>query len=229
MPVAADQRALLAQQVERRLVLVLVELVGVLDAEFRLVEHQVVGGIGDVDRAVIGLDAALVGLAVGQVHFLEDDIPALGRFLEDGGVVHQDVRTPLVRDAVVDLVDREPGGVLQPVVDRLPALDEIGVDRLHALAGDEAQRGITRSRDEVEAAFVHQRDHLVRRVGGLDVDLAARLLLEGRHPVVVLVGLTALDIARPGDDVDLALALAEFLDLGDRLTGEGQRNRQRRA
>jgi hypothetical protein len=37
VPVAADQRALAAQQVERRLVLVFVELVGVLDAEFRLV------------------------------------------------------------------------------------------------------------------------------------------------------------------------------------------------
>ena len=66
VPVAADQRALLAQQVERRLVLVLVELVGILDAELRLVRHQIVGGVGDVDRAVIGLDAALVGLAVGQ-------------------------------------------------------------------------------------------------------------------------------------------------------------------
>ena len=79
VPVALDQRVLLAQEVERRLVLVLVQLVGVLDAELGLLGHQIERGVGDVDGAVIGLDAALVGLAVGQRLLLEDDVPALRR------------------------------------------------------------------------------------------------------------------------------------------------------
>ncbi len=77
VPVAADELALLAQQVEGGLVLVLVELVRALDAEFRLVRHQVERRIGDMDRAVIGLHAALVGLAVRQGRLLEDDVPGL--------------------------------------------------------------------------------------------------------------------------------------------------------
>ena len=51
-------------------------------------------------------------------------------------------------------------------------------------------------------------DHLVGRAGVLTVDLAAGLLLELGHPVVGRVGLAALDVAGPGDDVDRALALA---------------------
>ena len=201
VPVAADERALDAQQVEGGLVLVFVEFVGVLDAEFRLVGHQVEGGVGDVDRAVIGLDAALVGLAVRQGHFLEDDVPALRRLVLEGfGVVHQHVRSPDIGRAVVDAVDRVPRRVLQPLVDGRPARDQVGVDRLDALAGDEAQRCVARGGDEVEAAFVHQRDHFVGGGGRLDADLAAGLLLEAGDPVVGLVGLAALDIAGPGDD-----------------------------
>ncbi len=76
VPVAADDLPLAAQQLERRLVLVLVQLIGVLDAEFGLVGLEVERGVGDVDRPVEGLDAARIGLAVGQVHRLEDDVPA---------------------------------------------------------------------------------------------------------------------------------------------------------
>ncbi|MNT31949.1 hypothetical protein D3C72_1678090 [compost metagenome] len=184
---------------------------------------QVVGGVGDVDRAVIGLDAALVGLTIRQGHFLEDDVPALGRFVLEGfGIVHQHVRPPDIGDAVVNAVDRVPGRVLHALVDRLPAGDEIGIDGLDALAGDEPHRGVARGGDEVEAAFVHQGDHFVRGRGGLDGDLAAGVGFELGDPVVILVGLAALDIASPGDDGERAFTLAEFLQrfLGDGIGGE---------
>jgi hypothetical protein len=177
---------------------------------------------GDIDRAVIGLDAALVGLAVGERHFLEDDLPAGRRFLEGFGVVHQHVRAPDIGRAVVDAVLGVPGRVLQALVDGLPGRDEVGVDRLDALAGDEAERRVARGGDEVEAAFVHQGDHFVRGRGGLDGDLAAGIGLELGNPVVILVGFAALDITGPGDDGERAFTLAEFLQrfLGDGIGGE---------
>ena len=42
-----------------------------------LVVHQVQRRVGDVDRAVEGLHAALVRLAVGQRHLLEHHVPAV--------------------------------------------------------------------------------------------------------------------------------------------------------
>jgi len=80
---------------------------------------------------------------------------------------------------------------------------------LHGLAGNQAEARIARSGDEVEAAAVHQGDHLVRGSGDFDVDLAAGRLFEVGDPVIGLVGLAALDVAGPGDDIDLALALAD--------------------
>ncbi len=95
-----------------------------------------------------------------------------------------------------------------------------GVDLLHRAALDQAQRGVARGGDEIEAAAIHQRDHFVRAAGGLHRDLAAGFLFEAGHPVVILVGFTALDIARPGDDGDFAFALADALQrLG--LGGDG--------
>ena len=100
---------------------------------------------------------------------------------------------------------------------------EVEIDLLHPLAGDEAQRGVARGGDEVEAALVHQGDHLVGGAGGLDVDLAAGLLLEIGDPVVALVALAALDVSRPGDDIDLAFALADgFGHLGQRRAAKGK-------
>jgi hypothetical protein len=61
-----DQRLLLAQQFEHGLVLGFGQFVRVLDAQFRLGRFQVQRRVGDVDRT-IGLHAALVRLAVGQV------------------------------------------------------------------------------------------------------------------------------------------------------------------
>ena len=118
--------------------------------ELRLVRHQVQRGVGDVDRAVEGLHPALVRLAVGQRHLLEHHPPARRRLLEDLGVVHQHVRAPLVGHAVVLAVDRVPGRVLEPRVDRAPARDQVDVDRLHPLAGDQPQlaspEAVTRSK-----------------------------------------------------------------------------------
>ena len=211
VPVARHDLALGPEQLQRRLVLVFVELVGILDAELRLLVHEVERRVGDVDRAVERLDSALVGLAVRQVLFLEHDRPALRRFLEDVGVVGEHVGTPLVGNAVVRAVDRVPRSILQTLVDVLPGRNEVDVDRLYALAGDEPERCIARRGDEIEAAFVHQGDHFVRRSGRLDVDLAAGRLLEVGDPVVVLVRFSPFDVAGPGDDVDLAFPGAHFL------------------
>src|SRR5690606_37151572 len=62
VPVAANERALLAQQVQRGVVLIAVEGVGIGDAKLGVVVHQVQGRVGDVDGAVICLDAT--GIAV---------------------------------------------------------------------------------------------------------------------------------------------------------------------
>ena len=206
VPVAVDQVVLLAQQVEHGGVLLLVELVGVGDAQGGLGGLEVEGGVGDVDRAVIGLHAALVGLAVGQVLRFEHHGPAVRRLGEGLGVVHQQVGAPLVGGAVGLAGDGVPGRVLQARVDVLPVGDQVGVDGLHALAVDQAQRGVAGGGDQVVAALGHEADHLVGGGGGLHVDLAAGVLLELADPVVVLVGLAAFDVAGPGDDVEAAFA-----------------------
>ncbi len=223
MPVAVDQRLLLAQQLQHGLVLRFAQLVWVLDAQLRLGRLQVQRRIGDIDRPIIGLHAALVRLAVGQVLRLEQHAPAGGRLLEHVGVVQQHVRPPLVWGAVDLLVDHVPATVLQPWVDVLPVGDQGGIDWLHPLARDEPQRGIARGGDQVVAALGHQADHLVRGGGGLDADLAAGFLLEAGHPVVGLVAFTAFDVAGPGDDVQAALAGAQGLGrFGSLQAGAGQ-------
>jgi hypothetical protein len=115
-------------------------------------------------------------------------------------------------------IDRVPGRILEPIVNGLPTGDQVDIDRLNLLAGDQTERRIARGGDEIEAALVHERDHLVGGGGRLDVNLAARLLLEGGDPVIVLVGLTALDVAGPGDDIDLALASPTAVGISARAT-----------
>ncbi|MPL93019.1 hypothetical protein SDC9_39143 [bioreactor metagenome] len=211
VPVARDQLTLALQEFKRRGILVLVQLVGVLDAEFGLVRLQIHRRIGNVDRAVIGLHPALVRLAVGQRLLVEHDIPAVGRGLEHLGVVHQHVRPPHEGHAVMGAVDGVPGRILQPVVDALPVGDQIDVDRLHLAARDQPQRGIARGGDQIEAPLVHQRHHFIGGARGLHLDLAAGGLLELGDPVIGRIGLAALDIARPGDDRQRPLGLAQFL------------------
>jgi len=48
--------------------------------------------------------------------------------------------------------DRVPMRVLQARVDVLPIRDEVDIDLLHRLAGDEAEAGVARGGDEIEAA-----------------------------------------------------------------------------
>ena len=205
---------LLAHDIERRLVLVFVQFIGVLDAEFGLLGHEIQGGVGDIDGPVIGLDSPLVRLAVRQRLLLEHHAPALRRVLEDVGVVHEDVGAPLVGNAVVFAVDRVPRRILQALVERLPAWDQRGIDLLHPLAGDKPQRGVAGGGDQVEVALVHQGDHFVRGAGGLHIHLAAGLFLEIRDPVGVLIAVATLDVSRPSDDIDLALALPDARGVG---------------
>ena len=76
--------------------------------------------------------------------------------------------------------------------------------------------GVAGGRDEVPlvpAAVGHQRDHLAGGAGVLDVDDAARGLLEGLDPL-------GLGVALPGDDIERPLALA---DRGGRLDALGRR------
>ena len=213
MPVAAHQITLLAQQVQRCLVLVFVQLIGAGDAQLRLVEHQVLRGIGDVDRAVIGLHPALVRRAVGQGLLFKNHVPRRGGFLENLGVVHQNVRSPHIGHAIVHTANGVPGRVLQALVNRAPGRDQAGVDRLHALARDQPQRRIARRGHKVEPAFVHQGHHLVRCGCRLDVHLAAGRFFEPGDPVKGLVGLAAFDIACPGHDVQLAFTRPDGCNL----------------
>ena len=208
MPVAAHDGPLHAQQVERGLVLIFVQLVGRGDAKLGLVEHQVLRRIRDMDRAVIGLYATCIGLAIGQVHGFEYDVPRGWRLFENIGVIHQNVGAPHIRHAVMHAVHGMPARLLQTRIDGGPRGDQRGIDRLHAAAGDQAQRGVARSGDKVKPALVHQRNHLVRGIGGLDLDHAAGVGLEFGYPVKGLVGLAAFDVAGPGDDGNFAFAVA---------------------
>ena len=167
---------------------------------------EVQGRVGDVDRVVVR--GHLAGVWRGLV---EDDVPARRSGLDLALVPHEQVRPAAVRDAVHLPVDRVEVPVLEARVDVLVVRDEVGVHRGDIAAGDEAQRGVTRRRDAVVAPRAHERDHLVRRVAGLDVDLAARLLLERGDPVDLRVGRPVLGVAGPGDDVQLALARAELV------------------
>ncbi|MNG92144.1 hypothetical protein D3C79_510650 [compost metagenome] len=229
MPVAPHQLALLAQQIEGGLVLLLVQFVRILDAERGLMAHQIEGCIGNVDGAIECLYPPLVGFAVRQGLLLEHHTPGVGRLGEHLGVVHQYVAAPLVGHAIVLAIYRVPGSILQAGVYLAVARDERQVECLHLAPRDEAQAGVAGGSHQIEAPLVHQGHHLVRGGGRLDADLAAGLLLEAGYPVVVLVGLAALHVAGPGHDIELAFTLAEFgrggLDLAcqqGRDQGQGQ-------
>ena len=72
-PVLADVRALLLEQVDRGVELLVVELVDVVDPQVGLGRLQVQRRVGDVDRAVVGGDLALVRRAL-----VEDGAPESG-------------------------------------------------------------------------------------------------------------------------------------------------------
>ena len=149
----------------------------------------------------------LLLLPSGSVCLLEHHVPAGRRLvLEDVGVVHQHVPAPLVRHAVVGVVLVVPGRLLQPRVDRSCSSGSgatlIGCTFLprisRVLASPDA---VTRSKPpSFISATISSEVPAV-----LTLTLQPRLLLEVGHPVEVLVGGAALDVAGPGDDVDLAL------------------------
>ncbi len=143
MPIAANQRALGPQQVQRRLVLLFIQFIGILDAEFWFFLHQEQGRIGDVDGAIKRLDPALVGFAIGQVLLFKHHVPALWRFLENIGVVGQHICPPLIGRSIVNAINSVPRRFLQALVNGFPGWNEVNIDGLNALAGNEAQRGIT--------------------------------------------------------------------------------------
>ena len=91
-----------------------------------------------------------------------------------------------------------------------PARDQVDVDLLHPLAGDEAQRSIPGCRHQIETTFVHEGHHLVGGIGGLDLYLAGGLFFETGDPVELGIGFTAFNVTRPGNDTHLAFAGAEF-------------------
>jgi hypothetical protein len=109
-------------------------------------------------------------------------------------------------------IDRMPRRILQPLIDRLPAGNQIDVDGLQLAAGDQTIAGITRGRDEIKAAFIHQGHHFVGRRGDFVIDFATGVLLELRDPIVGRIRLAALDVADPRDDIDLAFALSDRLE-----------------
>ena len=206
-PVLADVGVLLLEQVDRGLELLVVERVRVLDAQVGLGRHQVDGGVGDVDRRVVGRHLARVVRRV-----VEDGRPRVGRRRHDLGVVHQQVGATAVRDAVGDPVDAVPRLHLQRVEDVGVVGHQVGVDRLDVAGRDQPQRRVAGGRNDVVLAGLHQVDHVVGGRCRLDVDLAAGLLLERRHPVDGRVGAAVLGVAGPGDDVQLALGLAQLLE-----------------
>ena len=116
-----------------------------------------------------------------------------------GGVVEQQVRAAAVRDAVVRARHAVPGLVLELREDVGVVRHERGVHRLDAVAVDEPQRGVAGGGHDVVLAGGEQLHGLGGRGEGLDGDLAAGLLLEGRHPVDGRVRRAVLGVAGPGE------------------------------
>ena len=150
---------------------VLVERVRVRDAEVGLRRHQVHGRVGDVDRAVVDRHRA-----VGRRAALEHDAPRVGRAVgERLGVVHEQVGAAAVGHAVRHAVDRVPRLQLEALEDVGVVRDQVGVDRRHLAAGDQARRWRRRDADTPSySPLCISCTISSRRVAELDVDLRSR-------------------------------------------------------
>src|SRR5215472_4497619 len=95
---ASDEFPLVLEKGDRRVELLLVQLVRILDPEIRLRVLQVERPVRDLDRIVRDRDLALVLRVV-------ERRPAGRARLDLLRVVEEDVRPPLDRNAVVDAVD----------------------------------------------------------------------------------------------------------------------------
>ena len=207
VPVTVDQRLLRAQYFQYRLILRFGKLIRIRNPQLRLGGFHKQRRVGNVNRSVIGLHAAFVAFSIRQVLFNEHHVPAIRRRRENLRVVHQQVRSPLIRRAVDFARHVEPVAFDHPGIDGFPVRDERRVDWLHAFTHDQAQRGIARGRHQIVTAFRHQADHLIRRRRRFDVYRTAGLFFELCHPVVLFIGLTTFDIARPGDNIQAAFSL----------------------
>ncbi len=175
--------------------------------EFGAGLHEHDRRVRDVDRGVV--HGELAGIRRGRVEQLG---PLGGRGRDLVGAPHEQVRAAAVRHAVVHAVDRVVVLVLEVREDLGVARDQVHVDRLDEAAGDEAQAGVARRGDDVVLRRVglEERERLIRGPEGLDRDLAAGLGLERRDPVDVRAGGPVLHVARPREDRNLALAVADL-------------------
>ena len=112
-PVLADVLVLLLQQLDRRVELLLVELVRIGDSQIRLVRAQVQRRVGDVDRVVVRGDLAAELVAALSKTTSHD----VGAGLTSSGCTSSTFAATVVRDPVVDAVERVVRLVLQRVGD----------------------------------------------------------------------------------------------------------------
>ena len=203
VPVLADVRPLLLQEVDRSVELVLVELVRILDAEVRLGRLQVDGSVGDEDLVVVDRQLALV-VGAGP-----DRLPASGVLRKNRVVEDHLVHAAPMWHAVTNAVDRVVRLPLEALVHVRVVRDQVEVHRRDVFLRNEPQRCVARRRDAVVRARRDEIDHVVGAGTVLRVHLAAGLLGE-------LVGPRLVRVAGPDDEVDLALAPRVGLDLLER-------------
>ena len=201
VPVLADDRVLILQQSDGGVELLLVQRVGIIDAEIGLRRLEVQRRVGDVDRRVVRGDLALVRRSL-----VEHDAPRVGRRGDDVVAPHQVVGAPSVRNAVVLPVTGVVVLILEERREVGVVLDQGGVDRRDEPGIDEANAGVARGRHAVVSTGAHQLEHLVGGRRDLRLDDAAGLVLERVHPVVRRVGAAVFGIARPHDQVEGLLA-----------------------
>ena len=220
MPVAVNQRLLVTQHFQHRFVLGFGQLIGVIDPELWLGGFDKQRGVGDIDRAIIGLHSPLIGFAIRKILLHEDHAPAVRRRREYAGVVHQQVRSPLIRRAVDFAPDVKPCSLRNARVKSAPPGNQRCVNRLNAFTHDQTQRSIARGGHQIVAPLSHQADHFVGGGGGFHIDLTAGLLFKLADPVVLLVGLTAFDIPRPGDNIQAPFRFIQRGEWLSRLYGQ---------
>ena len=135
----------------------------------------------------------------------------------------------MIGGAVVNAVNRVPWRAFQPVINRIPTWNEVGINRLDPFTGNQTQRCIARCGDKIKAALIHQGDHFIGCIGGFDLDHTSGFFFKGCDPVKCGIGFAAFDITRPSDDIDFALGGSQFCHhVGSRSRGcnKGKHNRR---
>ena len=200
-PVLAHVRRLRLQQLHRGVELLLVQLVRVLDSEIGLRRLQPERGVGDEDRVVVDRDLALVRR---ELILFPDHPPAVRVLRNSVGAEHEVVGAAPVGHAVGLPVERVVVLVLDPFLDVGEVRNQLRVDRSDVPRRHHPDAGVAGCRNAVVLARLHETDHVVRRAAVLRVHGAT-----GRRRELV----DELRVARPLDDVDLALLACQLLDL----------------